>query len=351
MSWLENHDVSARFAAEAEAALHAGREDDAACLYAKAAEAEVRAVAALNPSNQRTLGITTVSAVSLRLKAARCTHRTATRADLFARAEETARTWLNEGGLPAFAEDQLRSALLSIPVGGNMRLYLDHVHERAEEQGRRVSELLFEDYCTRAGIHWTRIAEGQGKTPDYELVVDDRTIIAEVKEITQNREERESYRLQKERGYGTVLGGKPGARVRKKIMDSSPQIKARTADRHPGRLVLYDNGQIAGHLDPYHIMTAMHGLEVVSVAVPQDPAIRPYPTGTRFGPHKKMTADANTSISAIGALVVTAPDLVLGFHVYHNPFAAVPIEPAILARRGIPQFRTDFGNRTWVELC
>ena len=315
MSWLENHDVSARFAAEAEAALHAGREDDAACLYAKAAEAEVRAVAALNPSNQRTLGITTVSAVSLRLKAARCTHRDTARADLFARAEETAQTWLNEGCLPAFAEDQLRSALLSIPVGGNMRLYLDHVHERAEEQGRCVSELLFEDYCTRAGIHWTRIAEGQGKTPDYELVVDDRTIIAEVKEITQNKEARESYRLQKERGYGTVLGGKPGARVRKKITDSSPQIKARTADRHPGLLVLYDNG------------------------------------GTGFGPHKKMAADANTSISAIGALVVTAPDLVLGFHVYHNPFAAVPIEPAILARRGIPQFRTDFGNRTWVELC
>ena len=114
MSWLENHEVSARFAAEAEAALHAGREDDAACLYAKAAEAEVKAVAALNPSSRRTLGITTVSAVSLRLKAARCADHGATRAGLLARAEEAAQAWLNEADLPDFAEDQLRSLLLSI---------------------------------------------------------------------------------------------------------------------------------------------------------------------------------------------------------------------------------------------
>ena len=114
MSWVENHEVSARFAAEAEAALHAGRENDAACLYAKAAEAEDKAVAALNPSNKRTFGITTVSAVSLGLKAARCDHHDATRAHRFARAEEAAQSWLNCGGLPDFAEDQLRSLLLSI---------------------------------------------------------------------------------------------------------------------------------------------------------------------------------------------------------------------------------------------
>lgn len=349
MSWVENHEVSARLAAEAEAALHDGREDEAACLYAKAAEAEDRAVADLNPSNSRTIGITTVSAVSLRCKSARCARSEATRAHRFARTEEAAQAWLDHRGLPAFAEDQLRSLLLSIPVGGNMRQYLDRVHERAGEQGRPVSELLFEDYCERAGIQWKRIEEGHGKTPDYQLLVDGRKIIAEVKEITRNKEERESDRLLKERGYGKALVEKPGARVRK-IMDSSLQIKARTAGRHPGLLVLYDDGQIAGHLDRYHIMTAMHGLEVVSMAVPRDRSIRPYSTGTRFGPNKKMTDDANTSISAIGALVVTAPDRIVEFHVYHNPFAAVPIEPALLARRGILQCRIDLENRTWVEL-
>ena len=350
MSRVENHEVSARLAAEAEAALHDGRKDEAACLYTKAAEAEDKAVADLDPSSKRTFGITTVSAVSLRFKAARYACDDATRANRFARAEEAAQAWLDHRGLPAFAEDQLRSLLLSIPVGGNMRRYLDRVHERAGAEGRPVSELLFENYCTRAGIEWRRIAEEHGKTPDYELVVDDRTIIAEVKEITKNKEERESDRLLKERGYGKVLGGKPGARVRKKIRDSSPQIKARTAGRHPGLLVLYDDGQIAGHLDRYHVMMAMYGLEVVSVAVPQDPSVSPYRTGAKFGPDKKMTADANTSISAIGALVVTAPDRILELHVYHNPFAAVPIEPVLLAHRGILQCRIDPENRMWVEL-
>ena len=232
-----------------------------------------------------------------------------------------------------------------------MRRYLARVHDRAKKQGQPVSELLFEDYCTRAGIDWKHIEEKDGaKTPDYELVIDDQTIIAEVKEITKNKEERESDRLLKERGYGNALGGRPGARVRKKITNSSPQIKARTAGRHPGILVLYDNGQIAGHLDQYHIMTAMYGLEVVDVAVPRDPSIRPYRTGTRFGPSKKMTDDANRSISAIGALVVTAPDRVIQLRVYHNSFAAVPVEPALLTRRGIVQYQVDFENRTWVEL-
>ena len=92
-------------------------------------------------------------------------------------------------------------------------------------------------------------------------------------------------------------------------------------------------------------MTAMYGLEVVDV--PADPSSSPYPMGTRFGPRKKMTEDANTSISAIGTLVVTAPAGVIKLHVYHNRHAAVPIEPAILARSGISQYQIDLKNRTW----
>ena len=135
--------------------------------------------------------------------------------------------------------------------------YLDRVEERAKKQGRPVSELLFEDFCQQGEINWERLEVEElekgvfPKTPDYELRIDDRTIIAEVKEITQNKEERESERLLKERGYGTVLKGTPGARVRKKINDSSPQIRKRTLGRHPGILILYDYGQTAKHLHPY----------------------------------------------------------------------------------------------------
>ena len=138
MSWVENHEVSERLAAEAEAALHDGREDEAACLYAEAAEAEDKAVADLDPSSKRTLGITTVSAVSLRFKAARYAPDGATRANRFARAEQSAQVWLDHRGLPAFAEDQLRSLLLSIRTerrNDRGRQCVNRLHRRPRRDG------------------------------------------------------------------------------------------------------------------------------------------------------------------------------------------------------------------------
>ena len=238
---------------------------------------------------------------------------------------------------------------MSIPIGCDMRQYYEQVRQRAAKAGKPVSELLFEDYCTHVGIQWEHIQEEPEQTPDYKLVLDDQTIIAEVKEFEKNKDEQESYRLLEERGYGKVLDKEPGDRIRKKIRKSSPQMKALTADCHPGMLVLFDDGQIAGHLAPYHIMTAMYGLEIVEMAVPRDISIKPYIADRRFGAKKKMTEETNTSISAIGALVVTGPDLILKLRVYHNKFAAVPINPQLLVRREILQYRIDCENRTWVK--
>ena len=57
VSWIEHHEISAWLDAESEAPLHGGREDEAARLYVKAAEADDKAVADLNPSKTRTFGI------------------------------------------------------------------------------------------------------------------------------------------------------------------------------------------------------------------------------------------------------------------------------------------------------
>jgi hypothetical protein len=82
------------------------------------------------------------------------------------------------------------------------------------------SEEFFEQYCTSKGITWEKITETVTRTPDYELTISDQKIIVEVKEIAANKEEQESDRLMRERGYGNVLGGTPGERVRKKIAES-----------------------------------------------------------------------------------------------------------------------------------
>lgn len=133
---------------------------------------------------------------------------------------------------------------------------------------KAISEKIFEELCTRLGVVWRRVPESNSQTPDYELVLGSTTMVVEVKEITANAEERESDRQLEDRGYGNVLGGTPGDRVRKKITDCSAQIKARTAGTHPSMLVVFDRGRVAGHVDPYNIRVAMYGLEHIYIAVP-----------------------------------------------------------------------------------
>lgn len=202
------------------------------------------------------------------------------------------------------------------------------------------SERLFEDYCANAGVLCGRISEEDSKTPDYELRIHGRRIIVEVKEFSRNKAERESDRLVSKRGYGSVLSNTPGDRVRKKIADSSAQIKARTQRIYPSILVLFDRGHVAGHLDSYNIRVAMYGLEQVHIVMPRDSAVSPYTTGISYGPKRKMTEDHNTSISAIGVLF-TPGRSEIGLHVFHNKYATVPLDFALLARHGIRQYELE----------
>ena len=190
---------------------------------------------------------------------------------------------------------------------------------------RTKSESLFEDYCAKAGIDLMRIPEVNSPTPDYVMSIQGTSIVVEVKEIVPNQDERKSERVLYERGYGNILSVTPGDRVRKKISDSSPQIKARTEGIHPSILVLFNQGLVANHLDPYCIRVAMYGLEMVHIAIPKDYSVSPYTTGMSYGPKRKMTEEHNTSISAIGVLAVprrNQPSLT----VYHNKHAAVQLE-------------------------
>jgi hypothetical protein len=95
----------------------------------------------------------------------------------------------------------------------------------------------------------------------------------------------------------------------------------------------------------------MYGLEQVHIAIPLDPSVSPYAMGMSYGPKRKMTEEHNTSISAIGVLVLTGPNTIF-LNVYHNKFAAVPLEPRLLEKYSIPQFKLEDevpGNTTQWE--
>lgn len=209
------------------------------------------------------------------------------------------------------------------------------------------SEAWSEQFCAGAGIACERIAEGDCRMPDYKLTIDGQCIVVEVKEITRNKEERESDRLLSGRGYGEVLCNTPGDRVRKKIADSSPQIKALANRRYPSMLVLCDIrrgcGQVSGHLDPYNVRVAMYGLEQMHITLPRDRSAGPHLSGMSYGPKRKMTPNASTSISAIGVLSTPGPSNIV-LHVYHNKHARIPICPDLLAPYEIDQYALEDGT-------
>lgn len=200
---------------------------------------------------------------------------------------------------------------------------------------KNLSQILFEEFCANSRIEFVPIKEGETRTPDYEIIIDGQRIIVEVKEIDRNNNEKELLRTHGyEEGSGT-----PGDRVRRKIKKASSQIKALTQEIYPSILVLLDLTW-GGHLDQYYIKVAMYGLEQIHLEVPINPSLRPYTTGMSFGPERQMTEEHNKSISAIGSLLKQGPNEII-LHVYHNKYAAVPINPNLLAEHGIKQFRLE----------
>jgi hypothetical protein len=103
MSWLEHHRQSESFANQAEVLKRQGETEAALRHYGMAADAEVLALDALELDEQRTIGITAVSAAALLFKAQQ-----------FAQAKLLAYRWLASQRLPGFAVVQLEDILREI---------------------------------------------------------------------------------------------------------------------------------------------------------------------------------------------------------------------------------------------
>lgn len=201
---------------------------------------------------------------------------------------------------------------------------------------KNISENLFEKVCINGRIPFFPVPrQKQTKTPDYELHVGEQIVVVEVKEIQRNKVEQESDRLLEVSGVGLALGGTPGDRVRQKIKSASPQIKARAQGQRPGILVIYDHDIFATNIDPYQILVAMYGLQTLQLAIPQNAPS--YVTAEHFGPKRQFSETANTSISAI-ATIHQFPSGPVEFRVYHNEYAAIPLDVNLLDPFGIKQF-------------
>jgi hypothetical protein len=211
------------------------------------------------------------------------------------------------------------------------------------------SERLFESFCEGHGLTCHRVSTTIKPRPDYELEIGTQRLLVEIKQVDPNREERAFMVFLASGGKQVALGGKPGERLRRAICAANTQLKALLAGRlMPTMLVVYNNTPCHLHTQPYAVMTAMRGLDVVPVVVPSNRSELPRFGHTRSGPERAMRADANTSTSALAVLSeVDAGQFVLA--VYHNRYAAAPLEPSLMRLPGVTHLRLPEGAPNSVD--
>jgi|HubBroStandDraft_6_1064221.scaffolds.fasta_scaffold43825_3 hypothetical protein len=183
------------------------------------------------------------------------------------------------------------------------------------------SEILFEKFCAQLRIPFRRVGCSTTKTPDYDITLGGFTVVAEVKQLDQNEDDKEGWAKLK---TGVVAEWvTTDVRVRRKVKKAEKQLNERCHGTLPGMLVLYDNGSLGG-TDVTDIKTAMFGDETVKVlrrkidGATIASAIHPGCNGV-------CTKNDNTTVSAVGLFFWLGDGYQLS--VFHNHNAAVPTNP------------------------
>jgi hypothetical protein len=219
-----------------------------------------------------------------------------------------------------------------------------------------VSETLFEQYCTQGNISLRRLTPDGSKTPDFELTLEGKKVIVEIKELTPNDGEKLADREFNEKGYAVWGDSKVGNRVRYKIDKSKHQLKRFAEGKYPALLVLYDArpSNISG-IYAYEILVAMYGFESIDLHVPKESG-EPVRMGEhRFGKGKKVGPDRHSYVSALAVLREAERSTNLHLDVYDNIFSTIKIPYDCLgARDDMTVFTIPSGPgnqfRRWVKL-
>jgi hypothetical protein len=197
---------------------------------------------------------------------------------------------------------------------------------------RPKSELLFERFCREREVRFKLIPVAEGRrTPDYEFFPAGKRIVAEIAQFDPNDDDR---RYSGDRKAGIIgVGGTIGQRIRQKITDKADQLKAWSEGMVPTILVLYNNTGVRSYTSPEHVRAAMFGFDTYVIAVPTDPSKPNSVVDQKFGKGARMTAQHNTSLSALAVLEEdSAGNLTL--KTYHNVHATNRISPAVLKIAG-----------------
>lgn len=205
---------------------------------------------------------------------------------------------------------------------------------------KTTSETFFEQFCTQHGVRWEQIAtqaiDGV-KTPDYAIFIKGTQVITEIKEIQENATERQQREKLAEVGWSTFgeRGVKLGDRARDIIATAAKQLKRMAKGKYPALIVIYNPSfLLRHHTEPHAIKAAMYGFDQVVLGLaPIQMRMKPRLIDRKSGPGRKMGTQFNTTISAVAAIDGE------GLTIYHNVFAAKPLQVELFSGIAMRQFR------------
>jgi hypothetical protein len=166
------------------------------------------------------------------------------------------------------------------------------------------SERQFENFAQAAGWAIERITPtGTSRTPDFRVHISGIEVVAEIKQIDADplaRAKREAGNNHHEAGVTVV---KVGERVRMAIGSQAGQLKASADSGIPTLLVIYEATRptMRIHTDPIGFLAGMYGAHGVVLGLTKTET---FVKGVKFGGGRKMTATANTSVSATACLYI-----------------------------------------------
>jgi hypothetical protein len=164
-----------------------------------------------------------------------------------------------------------------------------------------------------------------------------RDVAVEVKQLEPNEDD--LRHLEELRSGRTSARSVDMGRARQSIAEAAKQLRAYAKGRLATLVVLYDTMGIGSvYLDPYSLSFCLYGPERVHFAVPKDPAVDPWVLGSSLGGGRTFTATHNTTVSAVAVLQQRGEGGSVALSVYHNIYAALPLEPTWLRGPEIDHF-------------
>lgn len=167
------------------------------------------------------------------------------------------------------------------------------------------AESVFEEFCSRNGISWEKIPEGEQPSPDYRVVLNGQAVLVEIKQIDEDTD------------FGNDTSTRTvGSHIREKVKQSRKQAKVALASGMPFILLVCNNLdklQLFG-TEQHDFVDAMYGERTI-VFDTSNNSIK----DSFQGRNSSLRHDKNESFSAIGCLKETRRGITV--QVYENIYA------------------------------